>query len=540
MTKQHVVLLILDGWGLGPDSKGNAIKLANTPTMDMLKVNFPYTQLLASGEAVGLPKGEAGNTGTGHINIGAGRIVYQSLPRINMSIASGSFFKNKALQKAKKHFTDLRSNFHIIGLIGSGGVHSSNSHLYALLQFCKINNIKEPYLHLFTDGRDSPPTSGITYIKEVQNHINELGVGKIATVMGRYYGMDRDFRWERTKVAYDALVHGIGETTDNLESSINANYENSITDEFIKPLIPKIKGSAAPRIHDHDVVVFFNYRIDRPRQLTRALTLNNNDWKSRKESFDPYAVKYYKSHLVKRELGQVFDRKIRPKNLMFITMTEYEKDLPVEIIFPPEHVAMPLSRIIAHNGKRQLKLSESEKERFVTYYFNGQRESPFPGEKINITPSPKVATYDLKPEMSGDSQTTKLLKAISTNQYDLIVINYANPDMVAHTGDLKATIKACEHIDSWIKQIYQTIINKNNITLIITADHGNAEEVINLQTGQIDTEHSSFPVPLIIINKQFIGKRKRMKQGILADIAPTILKILTIQKPSSMSGRSLL
>lgn len=540
MKNQKVVLVILDGWGIGPEYPGNAIDIADTPTMDKLWASFPHTQLGASGESVGLPKGEDGNTETGHLNIGAGRIVYQDLPRINMNIANGSFFTNKAFLAAKQHTLDHSSNLHLLGLIGSGGVHSSNQHLFALLQFCQSQQLNNVYLHLITDGRDSPPTSSIQYLQEVQRELQNYPKASIATLIGRYYAMDRDRRGERTKVAYDALVLGTGTKTDDYVKAVNDMYTNNITDEFISPILPLYNGQIAPRIASNDSVIFFNYRIDRPRQLTKALTLSDEEILKSKESFDPYAIKYEKKHQPTEPKKQAtFERVNRPENLLFVTMTEYEKNLPAEVAFPPEFVKMPLSRVIALNGKRQLKLSESEKERFVTYYFNGQREDPFPGEDVKITESPKIATYDLKPEMSGKEQTLKLISAIQSELYHLIVINYANPDMIAHTGNLEATIKACEHTDSWLKQIYQTIISRDDVTLFITADHGNAEELINLETQQIDTEHSNLPVPLLIVSKNLLGKRAPLKKGVLGDIAPTILDFMGVQKPALMTGRSL-
>lgn len=538
---KKVILVILDGWGIGPDYPGNAIKLANTPTMDMLMSTFPSTLLQASGEAVGLPKGEDGNTETGHLNLGAGRIVYQDLPRINMAIASGNFQENEVLLMAKEHLNIHSSNFHVMGLIGSGGVHSSNQHLFAILNFCRMNSIGNVYMHLFTDGRDSPPTSSINYLRDVLSQASELNTGTIATIIGRYYAMDRDHRWERTKVAYDAIVNEIGNQTDDIFDSINSLYENNITDEFITPLIPLYDGKPAPRIKSNDVVMFFNYRIDRPRQLTRALTLSDEEINKRKASFDPYAVKYEKSHIAKpKDSDRFFDRTNLPTNTFFVSMTEYEKDLPVHVAFPPEFVKMPLSRVLALSGKRQLKLAESEKERFVTYYFNGQREISFPGEDVNITPSPQVATYDLKPEMSGDEQTKKLIAAITSELYDLIVINYANPDMVAHTGNLEATIKACEYTDAWIKKLYTLITTRDSAYMLITADHGNAEELTNLETGEIDTEHSDLPVPFIMVAREYVTRRLRLRRGVLGDVAPTILDLLQIEKPASMTGRSLL
>lgn len=538
MPKSQAVLVILDGWGIGPSYAGNAIANAHTPTLDSLALTFPHTKLLASGEAVGLPKGEDGNTETGHLNLGAGRVVYQDLPRINMAISSGSFDENKAFLKAIAHVKAKRSKLHLLGLIGQGGVHSSNTHLYALMHLAKKSGVSECYLHLITDGRDSPPTSSPTYLKEVQDQIESIGIGQIATVVGRYYAMDRDKRYERISVAYAGLVDGVGEVTSDLQASVAVRLGQGETDEFLKPLL--VKGT--PRIASGDSVIFFNYRIDRPRELTRAFTLDPASLLSHHSSFDPYTIKYQKSHISADPSGPIsaLKRGRLLTDLCFVTMTEYEKDLGVEVAFPPEFVEMPLSRVLALEGRRQLKLAESEKERFVTYYFNGQRELPFPGEDRQITPSPKVATYDLLPEMSGREQTDKLISAMRSRLYDLIVINYANPDMVAHTGVYEATLRACGYVDSWIKEIYQTVMSIPGLSLLITADHGNAEELINLETGGIDTEHSSFPVPLFIIGAQFLGQRRTLRQGALCDVAPTILKLLGLRQPASMTGRSLL
>ncbi|MEI6690770.1 MAG: 2,3-bisphosphoglycerate-independent phosphoglycerate mutase [bacterium] len=541
MANKRVVLIILDGYGIGPTYEGNAVKLAKAPNLNHLLTSYPHTELEASGEAVGLPKGEDGNTETGHLNIGAGKIVYQDLPRINMSIASGAFFQNKAFLKAISHSKTNLSNLHLIGLIGQGGVHSSNDHLYALMRLAKQEGIKQVYLHLITDGRDSSPTSATTYLQQVEAEINQIGIGEIATVVGRYYAMDRDHRWERIQVAYDGLVNGVGTTVDDISTSINEAFQKNITDEFLTPMFPKHNGQISPRIKDNDAIIFYNYRIDRPRELTKAFVLTDEQITHNKESFDPYTIKYAPSHIAaKAPSVAIFPRKALLKNLCFVTMTEYEKNLPCEIAYLPEFVDMPLSRVVAMSGKRQLKLSESEKERFVTYYFNGQRELRFPGEDIDITPSPKVATYDLMPEMSGAKQTEKLIRAIRSEIYDLIVINYANPDMVAHTGNLAATIKAIEYVDGWIGEIYNVLRNYDNIVMLITADHGNAEELISLDHGGIDTEHSKFPVPLFVVDQSLIGSHKAIYRGILGDIAPTILKLMGISKPSSMSGRSLL
>ncbi len=538
MTKNRALLIILDGWGIGPDYPGNARKLAKTPTMNMLEMVYPHTELMAAGEAVGLPKGEDGNTETGHLNIGAGRIVYQDLPRINMAVASGTFFTNRTFLEAIEHAKKNNSAIHLLGLIGQGGVHSVNDHLYALLRLCKTQNVTEVYIHAITDGRDSPPTSSPQYLEELIGQTKSIGVGKLSTLMGRYYAMDRDHRWERIQVAYDALVTGVGEVTPEPINTLHARHSKQETDEFIKPII--VEGTK--RISDNDAVIFFNYRIDRPRELTRALALQVDDYAQKKEEFDPYAIKYNKTHLKAAETAPVsgFVRSKVLNNLYMATMTEYEKDNGAHAAFPPEFVEMPLSRVLALSGRRQLKLAESEKERFVTYYFNGQRDLPFPGEDVVITPSPKVPTYDLMPEMSGEEQTTKLLASMRSGLYDLIVINYANADMVAHTGDLPAAIKACEYLDGWMRQIYDYVMRDEGWTVFITADHGNVEELINLKTGQKDTEHSDFPVPLLIYGKSFQNNHAKLSRGSLCDVAPTILKVMGINPPSGMSGRSLL
>ncbi|TXH02193.1 MAG: 2,3-bisphosphoglycerate-independent phosphoglycerate mutase [Candidatus Moraniibacteriota bacterium] len=538
MPKQRALLIILDGWGIGPDYPGNARKLAKTPTMNMLETVYPHTELLAAGEAVGLPKGEDGNTETGHLNIGAGRIVYQDLPRINMAIASGTFFSNKTFLEAVEHAKKNHSAIHLLGLIGQGGVHSVNDHLYALLRLCKSQNLNDVYIHAITDGRDSPPTSSPQYLQELIDQTKTIGVGSLATLIGRYYAMDRDHRWERIQIAYDALISSVGETTSDPINALHARHTKQETDEFIKPII--VEGSK--RISDNDAVIFFNYRIDRPRELTRAIALNTADYAQKKEAFDPYAIKYNKTHLNAEGAAPVsgFTRSKILNNIYMTTMTEYEKDNGAHAAFPPEFVEMPLSRVLALSGRRQLKLAESEKERFVTYYFNGQRELPFPGEDVNITPSPKIPTYDLMPEMSGAKQTEKLLSAMRTSLYDLIVINYANADMVAHTGNLPAAIQACEYLDGWMRQIYDYVMQNDEWTVFITADHGNVEELINLKTGQKDTEHSDFPVPLLIYGRSFQNNRTKLSRGSLCDVAPTILKLLGINPPSGMSGRSLL
>lgn len=531
-----IVLIILDGWGIAPPGPGNAVALAKTPNFDKFWAAYPHTQLLASGEAVGLPRGEDGNSETGHLNLGAGQIVFQDLPRINMSIADGSFYKIPAFKQVAEYVRKNNSALHLLGLIGSGGVHSSLEHLFALLHLAKDEGIKKVFLHLFTDGRDSPPTAALIYLNKIQTVVEKIGVGKIATLCGRYFAMDRDYRWERTKKAYDLLTQGKGEQVTSIKETIKKFYEKGITDEFIQPLVVNKDGL----IKDNDGVVFFNFRIDRPRQLTKAFVIPNFEtMKIKKAAFDPYAERYGLRQYQVPGATTTFKRSKVLKNLFFVTMTEYEKNLPVTVAFPPERVKLPLARIISENDLRQLHISETEKERFVTYYFDGQREKPFPGEDWVEIPSPKVATYDLKPEMSAKEVTQETLKRLRLGTYNFVLVNYANPDMVGHTGVLKAGIKACEAVDECLGELVKMVFNLDGVCLI-TADHGNVEEMINTVTGEVDTEHSTNPVPLIIVSKKFNQAGRVLNRGILADIAPTILTLMGIEKPESMTGRNLL
>lgn len=534
-----LVLIILDGWGIAPPGKGNAISLAKLINMPRLSASFPHGRLAASGEAVGLPKGEDGNTETGHINLGAGRVVYQDLPRINMAIADGSFYQNEAFLSAVSHVEGHMSNLHIIGLIGSGGVHSNMEHLFALLRFAKNSNLKQVYLHLITDGRDSPPKSANTYIRQVQDEISRVGIGAIASLMGRYYAMDRDQRWERTEKAYMALTEGIGEKVNDPLQAVEMSYQKQITDEFIPPTLITQADNNLMLIKNNDAVIFFNYRIDRPRQLTKAFVVSDFTSKVNNIGYDPYAVKYYKKHTAVQEMREPFQRKIFLENLFFVTMTEYEKKLPVAIAFPEQMVANPLGKVISDAGLRQLRVSETEKERFVTYYFNGQREDAFPAEDRLIIASAKVPTYDLKPEMSAYEITEQVIKHLQLKTYDFYVINFANADMVAHTGNIKAAITACETVDACIGRIVEQILVYQG-ACIITADHGNVEEMIDPVTGGIDTEHSTYPVPVICISPQLQGVTQELPSGMLADVAPTILGLLEISCPSNMNGRNLL
>ncbi|MFC1726958.1 2,3-bisphosphoglycerate-independent phosphoglycerate mutase [Patescibacteria group bacterium] len=530
-----VVLIVLDGWGIAPDGPGNAVTKAKTPYFNRLWSNFPHTQLVASGEAVGLPRGEDGNSETGHLNLGAGQIVFQDLPRIDMAIADESFFQIPAFKMATDHATRNQSKLHLMGLVGGGGVHSSMDHLFALMKLASAAGLKKVYLHLFTDGRDSSPTSARAFVTQVEQVSRKLGLGKISTICGRYFAMDRDYRWERTKKAYELLVQGKGNRANSASDGINLAYQAKQTDEFIEPTLIDPEGL----IEDHDAVIFFNYRIDRPRQITKAFVLPDfENVKISKAAFDPYAERYGLKVYEAPAGRATFKREKIVEDLIFVTMTEYEPGLPAQSAFPPEKVKYPLARALSERGIRQFRIAETEKERFVTYYFNGQREDVFPGEVRMEIPSPSVATYDLKPEMSAHGVTETVIKQLRLNIFDFFVINFANPDMVGHTGVLEAGSKACEVVDNCLEKLIKIVLSIDGAA-VVTADHGNAEEMIDLETGEIDTKHSTNAVPLIIVGKAIVGNRV-LSRGILADVAPTILGLLGIEKPTLMTGRNLL
>lgn len=536
-----IVLIILDGWGIAPPGPGNAISLAKLTNMPGLWHGFPHAELLASGEAVGLPAGEDGNTETGHLNIGAGRVVYQDLPRINMSIADGRFFSNEAFLAAVRYSREHRSNIHLMGVLSDSGVHASREHVTALLQlFARNKEETGVYLHIFTDGRDSPPRSGLRFIQELETLCSAIGVGTIATVMGRYYGMDRDRRWERTQKAYVALTEPIAKRAPSAAVAVKASYEANVTDEFIEPVqITDHEGKPLPRIKDSDSVIFFNFRIDRPRQLTRAFVLSDFETRTEMASFDPYAVKYFKKHVVEPNVhAQPFTRHVILNNLFFVTMTEYERDLPVTVAFPTRPVPETLGGIFAEYDIRQLRMAETEKERFVTYYFNGMREMPLPGEDRVIVPSKKVATYDLAPQMSAMELTDQLVNRLSAGIYGLIVVNFANPDMVGHTGNIAAAVVACETTDVCVGRIVDAVLARDG-ACIVTSDHGNVEEMLGAD-GSMDTEHSTFPVPFIMVDKKYRGRGLQLRPGKLADIAPTIMAYVGLSVPIEMTGRNLM
>ena len=537
------VLTILDGWGIAPDSPGNAITQAKKPNFDYLMANYPHGELVAAGESVGLPANEVGNTEVGHLNIGAGRLILQDLKRIDTSIKSGTFFENRAFATAISLAKQNKTRLHIMGLISSGRVHSSLDHLFALIDLCKNSGMTSVYYHLFTDGRDSAPTEGVQIIAKIEERIKTAGVGKIATISGRYYAMDRDRRWERTKKAYEAMVSGVGLTGSEPIETIKNYYSKNITDEFIEPTIFDKNGMVA----EGDVVIFFNFRIDRPRQLTMAFTLPDFE-KLKSFEFEKDPEKGGRK-TEEQKFDATFQRSKFIANLFFVTMTEYDKKIPVSAIaYPPEVIKNSLAEVIAASNFRQMHMSESEKERFVTYYFDGLKEGRFAGEEVMIIPSPKVATYDKKPEMSAYKLADIAKKVILSGNYNFIAINIANPDMVAHTGNLNATTAAVEAADKALGEIIKAVsLARGN--LIVTADHGNAEELITYpessfffttEAGTVNTDHSGSNVPIIIMSPALAGKVVFLPKGSLADVAPTALKLMGLAVPPEMKGRDLL
>ena len=537
-----VILVVIDGYGIASHGPGNAVYLANPSHLNSFLYTYPNTTLKASGQAVGLPADEVGNTEVGHLNLGAGKIVYQDLPRINMSIADGSFYKNDVFLQAIEHVKKNNSNLHLLGLVGEGSVHSSIEHLYALLYLMKEHKLEKVFLHIITDGRDSPPKSALGSVKNLQEKLDSLQIGVISSVTGRYYAMDRDRRWERTEKAYNCLTKGSENKAVSAAVVIEQSYSQGKTDEFIEPTnIVSSTGEAITLIKENDSVIFFNYRIDRPRQLTNAFVLENFENDANKiTSFDPYAIKYYKTHLPQENIvNKPFQRGQKLKDVFFVSLTEYEKNIQAYTAFPPIRIHTPLGKILSDAGFTQLRMSESEKERFVTFYFNGQNETALSGEERLIIPSPKVSTYDLKPEMSANELTNVLISKMREKKYHFILVNFANPDMVGHTGNIEATIKAVKAVDECLGKIADEALILDYY-LLITADHGNAEQKINPQTGEISTEHTNNPVPFIAIGKKFQGRFIKLQTGILADVAPTVLSLLDLPKPQDMTGRNLL
>ncbi len=510
-----LILAIIDGFGIAQNSPANAIGLAKTPNIDMFVQEYTALAVQASSESVGLPLGEMGNSETGHLNIGAGKIVYQDLPRINHAIFDKSFYKNEVLNKALDTAEHNNGSVHIMGLVSSGGVHSFLDHLYALLELCKKKGAKKVWVHAFLDGRDTPFNSGKDFIKELMGHLE--GIGGIATIAGRFYAMDRDNHWERIEKAYRAMTEGVSDYrfSDPIEA-IDSWYGKKIYDEEIEPTVVEKNGKPVATIQANDSVIFLNFRPDRARELTQAF--------------------------VSDEFSQ-FERK-KISNLYFVTMAEYEAHLSVEVAFPPESLECPLPCQLAQAGLKQLHIAETEKYAHVTYFLNGGKEEKTEGEDDVLIPSPRIASYAEKPEMSAYEITARVEEELTKGVYDVVIINYANPDMVGHTGDLKATIKAVEVIDECLGRLYQLV--QPNGCFMITADHGNAEIMFDVQTGHINKQHTSSPVPVLIIGEQFKNHDQYRElyqlvpSGVLSDITPTVLKILQLPQPKEMKGTTLI
>ncbi len=511
MSKKTTVLTILDGFGINEKTEGNAIKLANTPNLDRITKEYPCVKGNASGLFVGLPDGQMGNSEVGHLNMGAGRIVYQELTRITKSIQDGDFFENPVLKGAMDNCKERNSSLHLMGLLSSGGVHSHIEHLYGLLKMAKMNGLEKVYIHCFLDGRDTPPTSGKGFLEELQSKIKEIGVGKIATLSGRYYAMDRDNRWERVEHAYNAMVMGKGDSTDNVISYMENSYSKDVNDEFVLPTVVMENDMPVATINENDSVIFFNYRPDRAREMTRAFC--DEDFTN-------------------------FERAKGYFNLKFVTFTDYDSSIKnKEVVFLKESLNNTLGEYISNLGLSQLRLAETEKYAHVTFFFNGGVEEPYKNEDRILIPSPQVATYDLQPEMSANQVTEKLIESIESGKYDLIIVNYANPDMVGHTGVVDAAVKAIEYVDSCIGKVVETV-EKCGAQMFICADHGNSDQLIDYSTGEPFTAHTTNPVPFILINcKEAKGLKEN---GKLADIAPTLLEMMHLEKPQEMTGESLL
>jgi 2,3-bisphosphoglycerate-independent phosphoglycerate mutase len=509
----------MDGWGINPRKEGNAVALARTPNIDKLAGQWPHTAVKTSGEAVGLPEGQMGNSEVGHQNIGAGKRVLQDYTRVNESIKDGSFFQNPALLKAIEHVKKNGSQLHICGLLGDGGVHAHETHLEALLRLAHIHGIERVYIHSFTDGRDTSPTGGIEFMHHLQARAREIGgehAAKVATVSGRYYAMDRDNRWDRTAMTYFAMTRGEGIRASSAVEAIQHSYEQGVTDEFIVPAVVMEDQRPVAVVKAGDALIHYNFRPDRARQLTKAFIL---------EELPPQAQ------------GK-FDRGPRMEDLQYVMMTEYEAGLDAPVAFRADEVEMPLARVISEQGMRQFHTAETEKYAHVTYFINGRRETPFPGEDRLLVPSPKVPTYDLQPEMSAAGVTEEAVEHIRSGEYDLVIMNYANADMVGHTGVIEAAIKAVEAVDTGVGRVVEATLAVGG-GLLITADHGNAEQLIEYDTGKPFTAHTTYPVPLYLVVPQLAHVRLR-DDGILADVAPTILDVLHIPQQKDMTGRSLI
>ena len=509
MKDKVTMLMILDGFGDNKNKDGNAIKLAKKPNIDKLMKKYPNTDIFTSGLHVGLPEGQMGNSEVGHTNIGAGRIVYQELTRITKSIEDGDFFSNPEFIAAIENCKKYNSKLHILGLVSDGGVHSHNRHLYGLLEMAKRRDFEDVYVHCFLDGRDTPPASAETYVAELQEKMKEKGVGKIASLSGRFYAMDRDKRWQRVKKCYDALVNGEGEKAGDPIKAIEDSYQKEVFDEFVVPTVMCNGNEPVAKIEENDSVIFFNFRPDRAREITRALV---------DPEFDGFETK--------------------KMNLYYVCFTSYDETMPnVHIAFKKEPLKNTFGEVISEAGLTQLRIAETEKYAHVTFFFNGGEEKQYPGEDRILVPSPKVETYDMKPEMSAYEVTDKVCEALENDKYDVVILNFANTDMVGHTGSLQAAIKAVEAVDECVGKIVKIIEEKQG-NLLITADHGNAEQMIDYKTGEPHTAHTTNPVPIILVtaNKEY----KLKENGKLADLAPTMLDLMGIKQPEEMTGESLL
>ncbi len=510
MSKKPVVLMVLDGYGLSDKTEGNAIALADTPVMDKLMKECPFVPGNASGLAVGLPDGQMGNSEVGHMNIGAGRIIYQDLTSITKAIEDGDFFKNEGMLEAIENCKKNHSDLHLWGLLSDGGVHSHNTHLYAILELCKRENFSDVYVHPFLDGRDTPPASGKDYVAQLVEKMNEIGVGKVASISGRYYAMDRDNRWDRVEKAYSAMVYGEGEKATDPVQAVADSYAKDVTDEFVLPTVIMDGDKPVATVKANDSVIFFNFRPDRAREITRAFC---------EDDFDG------------------FDRKQGRMPLVYVCFKDYDESIGNKLVaFKKQMIVNTFGEYLAKNGKKQLRLAETEKYAHVTFFFNGGVEDPNKDEDRILVKSPAVATYDLQPEMSAPEVSEKLNAAIASEQYDVIIINFANPDMVGHTGVIPAAVKAVERVDACVGAAVEAVKKADGV-LFICADHGNAEQMIDYTTGAPHTAHTTNPVPFILVN---YGDVKLREGGCLADIAPTLLEIMGLPQPEEMTGKSLI
>jgi len=502
---KKVILMILDGWGTSPDPKVSAIDHANTPFIDSLYSKYPNASLRTDGLHVGLPEGQMGNSEVGHMNLGAGRIVYQDLAKINMAIKNDTLKNEQTLVDALTYAKDNDKSVHLLGLVSDGGVHSHINHIKGLLDAANSYGLEDVFLHAFTDGRDVDPKSGIDHIRNIQNYMTE-STGKLASIVGRYYAMDRDKRWERVKLAYDLVVKGIGESSTDAISSIQKNYNNDITDEFIKPIVMEENGTPIATIKDDDVIIFFNFRTDRGRELTEMLSQSDmNDYQTRKLS------------------------------LYYVTMTNYDENFKgTKVIYDKDNISETLGEVLSKAGKKQIRIAETEKYPHVTFFFSGGQEEPFEGEARILRNSPKVATYDLQPEMSAYELRDALVPELQKQEVDFVCLNFANGDMVGHTGVMEAAIKACEAVDVCTKDVITTGL-ENGYTTLLIADHGNCETMLN-PDGSPHTAHTTNPVPIIMIDTNQI----QINDGVLGDIAPTILELIGVEQPEAMTQKSLL